>query len=150
MVTYANPTYFYSPRIVFGVTIVSGTILYTPSVPPIYRALMTLASVALTSSMACRVFRNLKTFEDAPQSSFLPTMSAIAFDRAPPSEDKKDKSQRSPPQETVKSVPYPTTVIRDSASQRSASNAGSEADLPLGTTASQSYLAQLENEAMLM
>uniref|UniRef100_A0A0W0EWB0 Integral membrane protein n=1 Tax=Moniliophthora roreri TaxID=221103 RepID=A0A0W0EWB0_MONRR len=42
-----------------GVNILITVLITTPSVPPIYQATFTIPDIALTSSMACRVYRNL-------------------------------------------------------------------------------------------
>ncbi|KAK7056359.1 hypothetical protein VNI00_002913 [Paramarasmius palmivorus] len=42
-----------------GINILVVILITTPSVPPIYQATFTIPEVALTSSMACRVYRNL-------------------------------------------------------------------------------------------
>ncbi|THU97994.1 hypothetical protein K435DRAFT_753384 [Dendrothele bispora CBS 962.96] len=42
-----------------GVNILITVLITTPSVPPIYEATFTIPDIALTSSMACRVYRNL-------------------------------------------------------------------------------------------
>ncbi|KAH7915813.1 hypothetical protein BJ138DRAFT_1140948 [Hygrophoropsis aurantiaca] len=46
--------------ITVGANIAVTVLLSTPSVPPIYQATFTIPNIALSSSMACRVFRNLK------------------------------------------------------------------------------------------
>ncbi|KAH7931070.1 hypothetical protein BV22DRAFT_1027828 [Leucogyrophana mollusca] len=46
--------------ITVGANIAITVLLMTPSVPPVYQATFTIPDIALTSSMACRVFRNLK------------------------------------------------------------------------------------------
>ncbi|KAF9449861.1 hypothetical protein P691DRAFT_518211 [Macrolepiota fuliginosa MF-IS2] len=43
--------------ITFGFNVISGVFLFKPSVPPIYRTVFSVPSVALTACMACRVHR---------------------------------------------------------------------------------------------
>ncbi|KAJ3849508.1 hypothetical protein EV368DRAFT_85488 [Lentinula lateritia] len=45
--------------ITVGMNILITVLIATPSVPPVYEAAFTIPDVALTSSMACRVYRNL-------------------------------------------------------------------------------------------
>ncbi|KAF9442417.1 hypothetical protein P691DRAFT_765241 [Macrolepiota fuliginosa MF-IS2] len=65
--------------IVFGVNVIAGVLLYAPSVPVIYRPMLTLASTTLTASMACRVYRNLKTLNCDREPSTLPVVSHLKF-----------------------------------------------------------------------
>ncbi|KAJ4481893.1 hypothetical protein J3R30DRAFT_3454431 [Lentinula aciculospora] len=39
--------------------IVVTVLIVTPSVPPIYQTVLTIPNIALTTSIACRVYRNL-------------------------------------------------------------------------------------------
>ncbi|KXN93299.1 hypothetical protein AN958_00222 [Leucoagaricus sp. SymC.cos] len=68
--------------IVFGMTIVSGVVLYSPSVPIPYRPMLTLAQTTLAASMACRVFRNMKNLDLTTQTSGLQGISSISFAKA--------------------------------------------------------------------
>lgn len=105
---------------------------------------MTLASITLTSSMACRVFRNLKTLETVQQSTLLPRTSTINVSLPPPPGDKGDKMILPMSREIRKSKSCPVAVIPDD------SSSDSRSDIRVRATASQSCLAQLTNEAMLM
>ncbi|KAF5357210.1 hypothetical protein D9756_006856 [Leucocoprinus leucothites] len=51
--------------VVGGMTIASGIVLYLPesAVPPMYGMMLVLSNTMLSASMACRVFRNLKTLD---------------------------------------------------------------------------------------
>lgn len=53
-------------RITVGANILISVLIVTPTVPPVYQAVFTIPVLALTSSMACRVFRSLRfnTFEN--------------------------------------------------------------------------------------
>lgn len=61
-------------RIVVLANISAAMLLYIPSVPPLYRGLLILPNVTLTSVMACRVYRNkVLGWRRAPELSF-PTL----------------------------------------------------------------------------
>ncbi|KAJ3573720.1 hypothetical protein NP233_g2246 [Leucocoprinus birnbaumii] len=66
---------------VFVSTIASGIVLDSPSVPLIYGPALTLLSVVLSASMACRVYRNLKTLDLTVQGfpNDIPVISNIQF-----------------------------------------------------------------------
>ncbi|KAF5349955.1 hypothetical protein D9756_009247 [Leucocoprinus leucothites] len=68
--------------IVFWITVASGVMLYTPSVPVMYRPMLTLASTTLSASMACRVFRNMKNYDSSLQASEASKISDIWFARS--------------------------------------------------------------------
>jgi len=57
--------------------IVVASLIVTPSVPPIYQAILIAPDLALTSSMACRVFRNLKITADTVDTA----MSKVLFQK---------------------------------------------------------------------
>lgn len=60
-------------RITVGANILVLVLILTPSVPPVYEATFTIPELALQSSMACRVFRNLK-FKVLDQNTVLSTV----------------------------------------------------------------------------
>ncbi|KAF8999661.1 hypothetical protein BDQ17DRAFT_1308453 [Cyathus striatus] len=47
-----------------GANILISVLIVTPHVPPVYEAAFTIPDIALTSSMACRVYRNLRLAAD--------------------------------------------------------------------------------------
>ncbi|KAF8904736.1 hypothetical protein CPB84DRAFT_1895902 [Gymnopilus junonius] len=55
-------------------------LIVTPSVPPVYQAMFTVPDIALSSSMACRVFRNLKITADRIDTA----MSGVLFRKSAP------------------------------------------------------------------
>ncbi|KAF9441136.1 hypothetical protein P691DRAFT_637392, partial [Macrolepiota fuliginosa MF-IS2] len=57
---------------VFTANVIAGALYYAPSIPVIYRPMLTIASTTLTASMACRVYRNLKTLNCDSEPSTLP------------------------------------------------------------------------------
>lgn len=64
-------------------TIASGIVLYTPSIPVIYRPMLTLATTTLAASMACRVFRNLRALHLTAQISGPPGLTDLWFGGTP-------------------------------------------------------------------
>ncbi|KDR74015.1 hypothetical protein GALMADRAFT_157818 [Galerina marginata CBS 339.88] len=60
--------------------ILVSVLIVTPSVPPIYQAMFTVPDIALSSSMACRVFRNLKITADRVDTA----MSGVLFRKSAP------------------------------------------------------------------
>ncbi|KAF9441327.1 hypothetical protein P691DRAFT_766422 [Macrolepiota fuliginosa MF-IS2] len=84
--------------IVFGVNVIAGVLLYAPSIPVIYRPMLTLASTTLTASMACRVYRNLKTLNCDGEPSTLPVVSHLNFAGGGAS------SKSTPPLSTIPSI----------------------------------------------
>ncbi|KAF5363753.1 hypothetical protein D9756_001103 [Leucocoprinus leucothites] len=55
--------------IVFVLTIPAGILLYLPGVPVMYRPMLTFTNHVVATSMACRVFRNLKNLHPTVHSS---------------------------------------------------------------------------------
>ncbi|KAF9546450.1 hypothetical protein CPC08DRAFT_716037 [Agrocybe pediades] len=60
--------------------ILVSSLIVTPSVPPIYQAILVAPDLALTSSMACRVFRNLKITADTVDTA----ISKVLFEKTNP------------------------------------------------------------------
>lgn len=61
--------------------ILISILIITPGVPPIYEATFTIPDIAITSSMACRVYRNLRIAGSAR--SHVETYSTVKFNRTP-------------------------------------------------------------------
>ncbi|PPQ98480.1 hypothetical protein CVT26_013881 [Gymnopilus dilepis] len=84
--------YLYAPPIIlnfgtddsFRISVCSNllvaVLIVVPSAPPIYQAMFTVPDIALSSSMACRVFRNLKITADRIDTA----MSGVMFRKTAP------------------------------------------------------------------
>ncbi|KAF9448730.1 hypothetical protein P691DRAFT_729114 [Macrolepiota fuliginosa MF-IS2] len=84
--------------IVFGVNFIARVLLFAPSIPVIYRPMLTLASTTLTASVGCRVYRNLKTLNCDSEPSTLPIVSHLNFAGGAVS------SKSAPPLSTIPSI----------------------------------------------
>jgi hypothetical protein len=79
-----NPVFSASTLMTGGACI----LVFTPNIPPFYRALLSVPSVTFPSIMACRVFRDTRLgfIQDAHPTSFLGTMPVftdVAFASVP-------------------------------------------------------------------